>query len=217
MNEEAADVSFEADDERWVRPMKAHLLEAVKREYEARTSRGGRLSGDDLTAVADTLLKEAVGLGASDIHLAMYSDRFRVRVRVDGALVDVLELPLEAGRHLVRHFKVMADLDPVKTFSPLDARQTRSVDGREIDLRMTCVFEVWRLREEDYRLILNHADEQAIREDAVARGHRPLLTDGLSMAAEGVTSLDELKVLGSFYVPPPQTPAAQAVQDQFAQ
>jgi hypothetical protein len=66
---------------------------------------------------------------------------------------------------------------------------------------------MWRLGEEDYHLILEHTEERAIREDLAKRGYRPLLDDGLSKVANGITSMDELRMLGSFYVPPPKTRA----------
>jgi general secretion pathway protein E len=71
----------------------------------------------------------------------------------------------------------------------------------------TGVFEVLRLGEEDYHLILEHTEERAIRENLAHRGYRPLLADGLSKVVNGLTSMDELRMLGSFYVPPPKTRA----------
>ena len=65
----------------------------------------------------------------------------------------------------------------------------------------TGVFEVWRLDEPDYRLLLRRADELAIRRDLSRRGHRTLLADGLDKADRGITSLEELKVLATYYAP----------------
>lgn len=76
----------------------------------------------------------------------------------------------------------------------------------------TGVFEVWQLQEHDYDMILNHADERSIREQLCKRDHRPLLVDGLSMVEDGTTALDELRLLGSFYVPPDGSKTAKLLQ-----
>ena len=50
----------------------------------------------------------------------------------------------------------------------------------------------------------------------VAKGHRPLILDGISMAAQGLISFDDLRLLGSFYLPPPGTPAAKLLQQTLS-
>jgi general secretion pathway protein E len=430
----------------WVRPVREHLLSRISDELQNWVARGNQQSNNGRASIADELLKAAVEMGASDIHLTPYSDRVLIRVRIDGALLDVLQLPLQDGMHLIRNFKVMAELDPTRSFKPADARHTRRIDDLEVDLRLACapcvtgemlsirlltpqrlrrtvedlglceperlpieqwlagsggmllatgptgsgktttlcallhelkmtdrsvvtiedpveyqidgvaqmqvderhgltfaeglramlrldadylllgeirdaesaqvaleastsgrvlmstlhsrdafgavtalrnwdladheiasclemviaqrlvrklcphcrqlgpptdnarqwltllglpvprrawngvgcpechqlgyigrtgVFEVWRVSEDAYQLILQHTDERSLRESQVAAGHRPLLVDGLSMAAQGITSLDEVRVLGSCYVPPPHTPAAKLVRESL--
>lgn len=58
------------------------------------------------------------------------------------------------------------------------------------------VFEVWRVRVDDYSLILQGFDRKRLYEHLREQGHIFMLDDGLSKAAEGVTSLDELRGLG---------------------
>ena len=43
-----------------------------------------------------------------------------------------------------------------------------------------------------------------------------MLLDGLSMAAKGLTSVDELRALGSFYLPPPSTQAAKLLEEALS-
>jgi general secretion pathway protein E len=59
----------------------------------------------------------------------------------------------------------------------------------------TGVFEVWRLEEEDYHLLLGGATERQIRDSLVSRGHRHFLADALEKAGEGVTTLAEVQAL----------------------
>ena len=62
----------------------------------------------------------------------------------------------------------------------------------------TGVFEVWRLDEDDYDFILQKFDERSLRRRLAEKGHRFLLSNGLAKAANGVTTLGELRTMGGF-------------------
>jgi general secretion pathway protein E len=62
------------------------------------------------------------------------------------------------------------------------------------------VFEVWRIDAEEYQLILDDADRRTLYRHLAGRGHRFLLDDGLEKAAEGVTTLAELRTMGGYNV-----------------
>ena len=55
------------------------------------------------------------------------------------------------------------------------------------------MFEFWQLDGVDYEMILNHATERDLREHLAKRQHESLLTDGLSKAVAGLTTLSELR------------------------
>jgi type II secretory ATPase GspE/PulE/Tfp pilus assembly ATPase PilB-like protein len=64
-------------------------------------------------------------------------------------------------------------------------------------LGRTGIFELWRLEESDYQLILGHADEHTLRRQFAGSGRIPLLQDGLAKVAAGITSLAELRRAGA--------------------
>ena len=76
----------------------------------------------------------------------------------------------------------------------------------------TGVFEIWTLNKEDYHQILVHDDERGLRENLARQDFHPLLADGLEMVAGGTTSLDELRTVGSFFLPPEGTASAQLIE-----
>ncbi len=115
-------------------PYSGRILMRTARMWAA-AGGSGRL---DLASVADELITEAVRVGASDVHVTPFTDRVLIRARVDGTMLNVLELPVAAGVQLIHHFKVMAGMDSTRTFKPSDARQTRHVDGHEVHLRLAC-------------------------------------------------------------------------------
>ncbi len=57
----------------------------------------------------------------------------------------------------------------------------------------TGVFEIWRRIDSEYDLILNHADERALRRQIRQRGVKTVVEDALAKAAEGVTTLSEIQ------------------------
>jgi len=59
----------------------------------------------------------------------------------------------------------------------------------------TGVFEVWRLEEEEYHLLLDGATERAIRHSLASRSHRHFLADAMEKARVGVTTLAEVQRL----------------------
>jgi|CXWL01.1.fsa_nt_gi type IV pilus assembly protein PilB len=87
--------------------------------------------------VVNQILSEAVRLGSSDVHLEPSSTKLGVRYRVDGQLRKVLDFPMEMLPMIAVRLKIMADLDVVEHRIPQDGRINASVDGRDIDLRVS--------------------------------------------------------------------------------
>ena len=87
--------------------------------------------------LVELLLNRAVQQRASDIHVEPAEGRLRVRVRVDGALRPLLELPAQTGGAVVSRLKVIADLDIAVKRRPQDGRGVLRVAGRDIALRVS--------------------------------------------------------------------------------
>ena len=65
----------------------------------------------------------------------------------------------------------------------------------------TGIFEIWRLNDEDYDMILGGIDERTLRQHLVAKDYRSLLIDGLEKARDGATTIDELMTMGELISP----------------
>jgi type IV pilus assembly protein PilB len=87
--------------------------------------------------VVQALLEQAAAERASDIHIEPQDDRVRVRNRVDGALHDVLDLPVTMGPALVSRIKVMADMNIVERRRPQDGQMEVEVSGGKLDVRVS--------------------------------------------------------------------------------
>ncbi|MFH1699988.1 MAG: type IV-A pilus assembly ATPase PilB [Candidatus Zixiibacteriota bacterium] len=90
-----------------------------------------------LVRLVDSIIKEAVRTGASDIHIEMYERRIRVRYRVDGNLKEMDPLPFKYRAAIISRIKIMADLDISERRLPQDGRIKIKLDNRTVDLRVS--------------------------------------------------------------------------------
>jgi len=93
--------------------------------------------------VVNLLITQAMRDRASDIHIEPQGQQLRVRFRIDGALHDAVELPTAMAPALVSRLKIMAEMNIVERRRPQDGQITMSVDGREIDIRVSTVATIW--------------------------------------------------------------------------
>ena len=84
-----------------------------------------------------SVLAQAVGEGASDIHFEPDEGEMRVRFRVDGVLHETARVPKRMISGVVSRVKLMADMDIAEKRVPQDGRVSVNVDDRKIDLRVT--------------------------------------------------------------------------------
>ncbi len=89
--------------------------------------------------LVDALLFEALGKGASDLHIQPLTDRTVVRYRVDGVLHDVHQFTAEVTPAVVSRIKVMGRMDIAQRRIPQDGRATVTLGGRPVDLRLSTV------------------------------------------------------------------------------
>ncbi|MCA9016367.1 MAG: Flp pilus assembly complex ATPase component TadA, partial [Planctomycetaceae bacterium] len=74
---------------------------------------------------------------ASDIHLEPFEDEFKIRVRADGVLYEMVPPPRHLANAIVSRVKIMADLDIAERRLPQDGRIELNVGGNPVDLRVS--------------------------------------------------------------------------------
>lgn len=90
-----------------------------------------------VVGLVNQILRQAVRLRASDVHIEPQSGRVDVRFRIDGRLQHVRTLPKLLQPPLVARVKILAALDIVEYRLPQDGRTELYVDGRTVDLRIS--------------------------------------------------------------------------------
>ncbi len=83
------------------------------------------------------LISEAINRGASDIHVEPFESTVIVRLRVDGVLRELMNVPAKAKSRLVSRIKVMARLDIAEKRLPQDGRISLTLGGRGVDVRVS--------------------------------------------------------------------------------
>ena len=74
---------------------------------------------------------------ASDIHFEPFEDEFKIRVRADGVLYEMVPPPRHLANAITSRIKVMADLDIAERRMPQDGRIELNVGGNPVDLRIS--------------------------------------------------------------------------------
>jgi len=93
--------------------------------------------------LVNTLLAEAVKVGASDIHIEPYERNMRVRYRIDGVLSEVMQPPIKLRNAIISRLKIMAELDIAERRIPQDGRIKLKIGNKKVDLRVStlpCIF-----------------------------------------------------------------------------
>ncbi|MBI4964235.1 MAG: type IV-A pilus assembly ATPase PilB [Desulfomonile tiedjei] len=84
------------------------------------------------------LLRDAIGKKASDIHIEPYEKILRVRLRIDGALYEIMKPPLKLKNAITSRCKIMARLDIAERRLPQDGRiKLKLGKGRDMDFRVS--------------------------------------------------------------------------------
>ncbi len=111
---------------------------------------GGGASGNNLDEAAEDasiirfvnqVLKDAIELRASDIHLEPFEDELRIRYRIDGVLQEV-PVPAQIKRFqpaIVARVKILSHLNIAEKRLPQDGRIKVRIETAEVDIRVSII------------------------------------------------------------------------------
>ena len=87
------------------------------------------------------VLKDAIELRASDIHLEPFEDEFRIRYRIDGELQEI-PVPAQLKRFqpaIVSRVKILSHLNIAEKRLPQDGRIKIRLDDADVDIRVSVI------------------------------------------------------------------------------
>ncbi|PTQ92457.1 general secretion pathway protein E/type IV pilus assembly protein PilB [Mucilaginibacter yixingensis] len=103
----------------------------------------GTKAGLDVEALREngdfllTLIGEAKNLKSSDIHIEIYEFKCRVRIRIDGQMIERYRLSQDEYPALVNKIKILANLDIAERRLPQDGRISFNHGGHQFDIRVS--------------------------------------------------------------------------------
>jgi type IV pilus assembly protein PilB len=97
-----------------------------------------RESADDAPAIrlVNSIIAQAIGDGASDVHLEPQGNEMRVRFRIDGVLSERTTVPRRMVAGMISRVKIMGNLDIAERRVPQDGRVGLRIEKRPVDVRI---------------------------------------------------------------------------------
>jgi general secretion pathway protein E/type IV pilus assembly protein PilB len=126
-------VSLERTDSRKVQK----TLTRYYRRRKDQPSRALTYSGGMEADFLQDIIQEANQMGSSDIHFEPYDNTCRVRIRIDGKLVERYEVKMEDYPAMVNKIKIKGNLDIAEKRLPQDGRIEFREAGMRFDIRVS--------------------------------------------------------------------------------
>ena len=89
--------------------------------------------------IVNDILVDASKRGASDIHFDPMDNHMKIRIRIDGQLVDYTDVPIEIKKNLVTRIKIIAGMNITESRLPQDGAIKATLQGIPLDLRVSCL------------------------------------------------------------------------------
>ena len=110
-----------------------HIQRNLGRYYRNTNSDDEKITFDARTDFVDRLIQEANKLGSSDIHIEIFGEKARVRIRIDGNLIQRYSIDKSDYPELVNKIKIRSNLDISEKRLPQDGR----IQYEDFDIRVS--------------------------------------------------------------------------------
>jgi len=148
-------------------------LDVVEMQAEKEVSEIAEMAeGSPIINMTNMILLKGIRDGASDIHIEPLKYKFRVRIRIDGLLYDLMTPKIDMHAAVVSRLKVMANLDISERRIPQDGRVQVNLEGRLIDLRFSSMPTVY-----GEKVVLRILDRSSVILDVNKLGFDPDVLD----------------------------------------
>jgi type II secretion system protein E len=116
-------------------------LQVLDEDAEGNNLDEGAEDEASIIRFVNQVLKDAIELRASDIHLEPFEDEFRIRYRIDGELQEV-PVPAQLKRFqpaIVSRVKILSHLNIAEKRLPQDGRIKVRIEAAEVDIRVSVI------------------------------------------------------------------------------
>ncbi len=120
----------------------------------------------------DLLLSQAVKSRASDIHIEPQEHSMSIRMRVDGALRDMVPPAKKMQAAVVTRVKILSEMDIAERRLPQDGRFKIKASGRDIDVRVSSIPTIY-----GEKIVMRILDAAAVNHDIEQLGFEPKMLE----------------------------------------
>ncbi|SES71579.1 type II secretion system protein E (GspE) [Natronincola peptidivorans] len=96
-----------------------------------------QINNAPVVKLVNSIIRQAIKLNASDIHIEPGERHLRIRFRVDGDLQEIMTIAKTSHSAVVTRIKITAKMNIAEKRLPQDGRVETGVDGRDIDMRIS--------------------------------------------------------------------------------
>ena len=96
-----------------------------------------------ISKALSTILEYALKSRASDVHIEPFEKALKIRVRVDGVLREIMQLPKSIEPALISRIKILSNLKIDEHRVPQDGQFAVKILNREVDLRIAISPVIW--------------------------------------------------------------------------
>lgn len=97
----------------------------------------GRIENAPIVKLATAIVENAFRQDATDIHIEPFKDITKIRIRVNGDLVELMTLSPALHVSLITRFKILSGMNIAEKRIPQDGRMSQVIDGATVDLRVS--------------------------------------------------------------------------------
>ena len=89
--------------------------------------------------IVNDILVDASRRGASDIHFDPLSEYMKIRIRIDGALMDYATIPNSIKKNLITRIKIISGMNITESRLPQDGAIKTTLQDLNLDLRVSSI------------------------------------------------------------------------------
>jgi type IV pilus assembly protein PilB len=118
-----------------------------------------------LITLVNDILQQCLARGASDIHIEPFEKNVRVRLRIDGELIELVNVPVQYKNNLIARVKILSKLVITETRKPQDGNIRLLISGKPVDFRVNSVPTVY-----GEKIVMRILDKSALQVDMTKLG-----------------------------------------------
>lgn len=98
---------------------------------------GERIENAPIVKLATTIVENAFRAEATDIHIEPFKTYTKIRIRVNGDMIELMQVSNIVHTSLVTRFKIISGMNIAEKRVPQDGRFTQNVDTSVLDVRVS--------------------------------------------------------------------------------